>query len=61
MDENTDGTRRGSFTLRGTTGSQNGRPRLELSEYSESYRRHVTLTSVRIPVITWTYSYKARI
>lgn len=42
VDEDTDGTRHGSFTLRGTTGSQNGRPRLELSEYIESYGRRVT-------------------
>lgn len=42
MDEDTDGSRHGSFTLRGTTGSQNGRPRLELSKYIESYGKRVT-------------------
>lgn len=42
MDEDTDGSRHGSFTLRGTTRSQNGRPRLELSKYIESYGKRVT-------------------
>lgn len=37
MGGDTDGTRQGSFILRGITRSQNGRPRLELSEYIESY------------------------
>lgn len=53
------GTRRGSFTQRPTTRSQNGRPGLELSEYIESYGD--IYQEQLSGFLTWIHSYEASI